>query len=344
MRKTMRRWQMNAVGRESLKLAEVEAPQPARGEILVEVAAVSLNYRDKLMIETGMGLDLAFPFTPGSDLAGTVIAVGEGAGRFQVGDRVISTFSPGWIEGKPLGDARTAPYLALGGAYPGVLAEQVAFPQDWFVRAPASLDDAQASTLPCAGLTAWFALVERGKLCAGQTVLVEGTGGVAIFGLQIAKAHGAEVIVISGSAAKLERAKKLGADHAIDRSAEDWVEAVWRLTANRGADQILETVGGAHLEKALQAVAVHGHIAVIGVQDGFDISCSAGPLLLKSPTIQGISVGHRRALEDFVRAIDATGITPEIDARYAFADLHAALDHLDRGPFGKLVIDVARHA
>ncbi|WP_255402448.1 NAD(P)-dependent alcohol dehydrogenase [Pseudoxanthomonas sp. CF125] len=337
----MKRWQMSEIGREHLALVDVERPQPARGEILVKVAAVSLNYRDKLVIETGLGLELVFPFTPASDLAGTVIAVGEGVERFQPGDRVISTFTPGWIEGKPNGDARTMPYRSLGGAYPGVLAEYVAFPQDWFVLSPASLDAAQASTLPCAGLTAWFALVERGKLQVGQTVLIEGTGGVALFGLQIAKAQGAEVIVISGSADKLERAKVLGADHLIDRNAGDWVEAVWRLTDDRGADHILELVGGPHLEKALQAVAVHGHISVIGVLEGFDISCSAGPLLLKSPTVQGISVGHRRALEDFARAIDRSDIRPEIEARYTFTDLHDALDHLDRGPFGKIVIDVA---
>jgi NADPH:quinone reductase-like Zn-dependent oxidoreductase len=151
--------------------------------------------------------------------------------------------------------------------------------------------------------------------------------------------HGAQVIITSG-ADKLARAKALGADHGIDRIAEDWVEAVWRLTGDHGADHILEVVGGAHLGKAVQAVAINGHIAVIGVFEGFEVSAPAGPLLLKSPTIQGIGVGHRRALEDFVAAIDPTGMKPVIDRKYALADLPAALDHLDRGAFGKIVIDL----
>ena len=336
----MKRWEMDAIGRDRLRLNEAPVPMPGPGGVLVQVGAVSLNYRDKLVIETGMGLDLTFPFTPASDLAGTVAALGPGASRFKVGDRVISTFAPGWIDGKPEGNARTPPYRTLGGALPGVLAEYVAFPEDWFAHAPASLDAAHTSTLPCAGLTAWFALVERGRLHAGQTVLVEGTGGVALFGLQIAKAHGAQVIVTSGSAAKLARAKALGADHGIDRSAGDWVEAVYRLTENRGVDHVLELVGGPHLGKAIQAVAVHGHIAQIGVLEGFGLTAPAGPLMLKQVTVHGIGVGHRCALEDLVTAIDRTGLKPVIDRSYPLAALPAALDHLDRGPFGKIVIEM----
>lgn len=337
---TMRRWEMNALGRGELTLREVPIPAPGTGEVLVRVAAVSLNYRDRLAIESGMGLPIAFPFTPGSDLAGMVVAAGDGVTRFAVGDRVVSTFTPGWIDGPPLGDARTPPYRTLGGAYPGVLADYVAFPQDWFVRAPASLDDAEASTLPCAGLTAWFALIERGRLQAGETVLVEGTGGVAMFGIGIARAHGARTIVVSGSAEKVARARALGADHGIDRSAEDWVEAVYRHTGDRGADHILELVGGPHLGKAVQAAAIGGRIHQIGVLEGFELSAPAGPLMLKGLTVHGIGVGHRRALEDLVAAVDRTGLKPVIDRRYALADLGAALDHLDRGPFGKVVVEM----
>ncbi len=342
MRKMMKRWQMTAIGRDHLALADVPVPQPEPGEILVKVAAASLNYRDKMVIETGMGLDLQFPFTPASDLAGTVVAVGEGAKRFQMGNRVISTFSPGWIDGaKPGGNARIPPYQTLGGVHPGVLAEYVAFPEDWFVAAPAQLNDIEASTLSCAGLTAWFALIERGALHAGQTVVVQGTGGVALFGLQIAKAHGAEVIVTSASDEKLARAKALGADHVVNRRSEDWVEAVYRLTADRGADHILEIAGGPNLGRSIAAVAVQGRISVIGIFEGFDISGPAGPLLLKSPIIQGIGVGHRRALEDLVAAVDRTGLKPVIDKTYALADFPAALDHLDRGAFGKIVVEIA---
>jgi len=338
----MQRWEMDGIGRDRLALEDTPIPEPKPGEVLVKVAAVSLNYRDKLMIESGMGLQLTFPFTPGSDLAGTVQALGDGVTRFAAGDRVISTFVPGWIDGAPLGNGRVPPYRTLGGAYPGVLTEYVAFPADWFVRAPASLDDRQASTLPCAGLTAWFALIEKGALHAGETVLIEGTGGVALFGLQIAKAHGANVIVVSGSAEKLKRAEVLGANHGIDRSSEDWVEAAYRLTADHGADHILELVGGPHLGQAARAVAVGGHIYQIGVLEGFDVAASAGPLMLKNVTVQGIGVGHRRALEDFVTAVDRIGLKPVIDKSYPLEDLPAALDHLDRGAFGKIVVEMER--
>src|SRR6185312_15291651 len=150
----MQLWTMDALGRNSLRQQTAPIPSPARGEILVKVAAVSLNYRDKLVIETGMGLPLKFPFVPASDMAGTVAQAGEGTKRFKVGDRVISTFRPGWIDGLPSGTARVPPYETLGGVHPGVLASYVAFPEDWFSQAPETLDDAEASTLPCAGLTA----------------------------------------------------------------------------------------------------------------------------------------------------------------------------------------------
>ena len=340
MTETMQRWEMDGIGRERLALRQVPVAKPGRGEVLVRVAAVSLNYRDKLVIESGMGLPLVFPFTPASDLAGTVEGLGDGATRFKTGDRVISTFAPGWIDGAPLGNARTPPYRTLGGVYPGVLAHYVVFPEDWFVHAPLSLDDGEASTLSCAGLTAWVSLVERGRIHAGETVVIEGTGGVALFGLQIAKAHGARTILISGDRRKLERAEALGADHGIDRSAEDWVEAVYRITGDRGADHILELVGGSHLGRAVQAAAIGGRIHQIGVLEGFEVAAPVGPLMLKNVTIEGISVGHRRALEDFVVAIDRIGLKPVIDARYPLADLPTALDHLDRGAFGKIVVDM----
>jgi len=336
----MQLWTMDALGRNSLRQQTAPIPSPARGEILVKVAAVSLNYRDKLVIETGMGLPLKFPFVPASDMAGTVAQAGEGTKRFKVGDRVISTFRPGWIDGLPSGTARVPPYETLGGVHPGVLASYVAFPEDWFSQAPETLDDAEASTLPCAGLTAWFALVEQGDVRPGQTVVVQGTGGVALFALQIARARGA-VIVVSGSQEKLARAKVLGATHLIDRLHEDWVEALYRITGDRGADHIVEIAGGKNLGRSVEAVAVHGRISVIGVLEGFSFSGPSGPLLLKSPTIQGIAVGHRRALEDLVRAVDKIRLKPVIERRYAFHEVGAALDHLDRGPFGKIVVQVS---
>jgi NADPH:quinone reductase-like Zn-dependent oxidoreductase len=338
---TMKQWTLKDVGRANLEFVSTTIPAPAEHEILVKVAAVSLNYRDLLLIEDGLGFAAkADPFVPASDAAGVVVAAGAAVTRFKLGERVISTFIPGWIDGPGFGTAREPNYRTLGGAMQGVLSEYVVLDQDWAVKAPESLDDVEASTLPCAGLTAWTALVERGRLHAGQTGAVQGTGGVALFGLQIAAAHGADVIVVSGNDDKLERAKALGARHGIDRNKEDWVEAVYRLTGDRGADHILEIVGGAHLGRALQAAAVFGRVSLIGVLEGFDISGHFAPLALKHLTVEGIQVGHRKALEDFVRAIDQTGIKPVVDAEYAFADLPAALDHLARGPFGKIVMNI----
>ncbi|XXX73344.1 NAD(P)-dependent alcohol dehydrogenase [Sorangium sp. So ce134] len=301
---------------------------------------MSLNFRDKLVVENGMGLPLAYPFTPASDMAGVVAATGAQVTRFAKGDHVISTLVPGWIDGHAPGTARSPAYVTLGGAHPGVLAEYVVLPEDWAVTAPRSLSAAAASTLPCAGLTAWFALVEHGDLHAGQTVVVQGTGGVALFGLQIAAAHGAEVIVTSSSDDKLTRAKALGARHVVHRATTDWVQAVYEITGDRGADHILEIAGGASLGRSVQAAAVHGRISVIGLLEGLDFSGASSPLLLKRLTVQGIAAGHRRALEDLIRAVDRLGLDPVIDSVYAFTDVPAALDHLDRGPFGKIVVNV----
>ncbi|MCV7135151.1 NAD(P)-dependent alcohol dehydrogenase [Mycobacterium hodleri] len=329
---------MDAIGRDELTLREVPIPRPGPGEVLVRVAAVALNYRDKMVVETGRDLPLAFPFTPGSDLAGTVVALGDNAARFGDGDRVISTFTPDWVDGLRPGNARTPAYRTLGGFYPGVLAEYVAVPQDWLVRAPATLSDAEAATLPCAGLTAWFALAERGHVRPGETVLVEGTGGVALFGIQIAKLHGARVIV-SGSADKLERALALGADDGVDRRHDDWVGAVLAVTGDHGADHVMELVGGAHLGQAIHVTAVGGHVYQIGALDGFEVTAPVMPLMLKDVTIHGIATGHRKALVRLVDAVDRTGLTPVIDTRYPLTELHAALDHLDRGAFGKIVVE-----
>jgi NADPH:quinone reductase-like Zn-dependent oxidoreductase len=337
---TTRQWQIDTIGPERQVTIGERRLEPISGnKVLVRTEAVSLNFRDRLVLESGMGLPLQFPFVPASDMAGVVEAVGPEVSRFKPGDRVISTFSPDWIDGRGLGDARTPPYKTRGGFYPGVLSQYTVLSEEWYSRAPETLDAAQASTLPCAGLTAWFALIECGGLKAGDKVLVQGTGGVALFGLQIAKVHGAEVFITSGSAEKLGRAAALGADHVINRHEGDWVEQLYQLTGGYGADHVLEIVGGPHLGQALKAVAINGRISVIGVLEGFEVSGPAGPLLLKAPVVQGISVGHRRALEDLVRAIDQTGLKPVIDKRYAFDEFPEALDHLYRGPFGKVVVE-----
>jgi NADPH:quinone reductase-like Zn-dependent oxidoreductase len=340
MAKSMKRWTMDGYGQDRLVLGEALVPTPGPGEVLVKVTAMSLNYRDKIVIADGMGIDLKFPFTPIADLAGEIAAVGPGVARFKGGERVISTYIPHWIDGKASGSAAAPGYPTLGGYYPGVAAEYVALPADALSPSPASLTDAEASTLPVAGLTAWFALIEEGRLAPGQTVVAQGTGGVSLFGLQIAKAAGATVIITSGDDDKLARAISLGADHGVNRLKTDWAQAVIDLTDGRGAEHILEVAGGANFDRSITASAVRGQISVIGLLDGAELKGTVFPLLLKQLSVRGVVVGHRRALEDFVRFVDQHGLKPVIDREYGFADLRAALDHLDRGPFGKIVVRV----
>ena len=336
----MRRWVIDKLGRDGLRVDEVPAQRPGPGEMLVRVGAVSLNARDLMMLENGMGLTLVFPFVPASDMAGVVEAVGDGVTRFRAGDRVISNFLPEWVDGKPGGTAREPSYRTLGGHYPGVLSEYVTLSEEWFTAAPASLDEAQASTLPVAGLTAWFSLVEQGHLKAGETVFLPGTGGVALFALQIAVAHGAEVIITSSSGEKLARAKALGAAHCIHRGSSDVVEVTLGITRGRGADHVLELVGGDHFKQSVQMVSPGGRISVIGLLGAKELTAPTTPILLKAPVIQGIVTGHRRALEDLVRAVDQIGLEPVIDRRYGFDELQKALDHMQAGAFGKVVIDI----
>lgn len=339
MSETMKRWQLPSFNLKNLELAEAPVPVPGSADLLIRVAAVSLNYRDKLVVEGALLPDRpAMPFVPVSDMAGEVVATGANVSRFKTGDRVLGNFWTQWIDGEPPREmARHG--LSLGGPLPGALAEYVTLHEDVAVKAPASLTHEEASTLPVAALTAWFALIETGHLKAGQTVLVQGTGGVALFGLQFARAFGARVIVTSRSAEKLEHAKALGAFGVIDTSSSpDWSVSALDLTNGRGVDHVLELIGGDNISQSAAALASGGRIAQIGFMKGSEIVLSAVPMMLKRAIIQGISVGHRRAFEDMNLAIDEQGIKPVIDKVYPFEDVYAAFDHLERGPFGKVVV------
>ncbi len=339
MKTSMNRWEIPSPGLNQLALREVPMPAPQRGEILVKVEAVSLNFRDAVIAEGGMGASLAFPFSPTSDMAGEVIALGEGVTRFAVGDRVISSYLANWIDGTPmsLADAPTQ-----GGPLPGMLAEYVATPAEWCALAPRTLSAAEASTLPVAGLTAWMALVELGHLRTGQSVVIQGTGGVSLFAVQLAATSGAKVIVTSSSDDKIARAIGLGATHGVNRNrTPDWEAEVLRLTDGLGADHILEMAGGDNIARSIKAVALGGRISVIGLLESDELRLPILDLLFSHASIVGIAVGPRRALEDLVRAADLHGIKPVIDAVYPFAEAPKAFEHLKRGAFGKIVIDVA---
>jgi NADPH:quinone reductase-like Zn-dependent oxidoreductase len=331
---TAKQWVVTHPGIEHLDLQVKPIPVPAEHEVLVRVDAVSLNYRDLGVIEGEDGVSMPFPLTPGSDLAGRVVAIGRRVTRFREDDSVLGTFWAGWLDGEWPPTARV-----LGGSLPGVLAQYVVLHEDWLVHAPRTLDAAQASTLPCAGLTAWFALIEQGALRAGQSVLIQGTGGVALFGLQLARAHGAEVIVTTSSQEKAHRALALGASHVIDRRAHpQWDVQARDYTQGRGVDHIVEIAGGENLAASLRALKQGGRISLIGVLGEHTMTFPSVPSFLTRPVIQGIGVGHRRALEELVRAVDAIGLKPVVDDCYAFEQLPRALAHLKRGAFGKVVV------
>jgi NADPH:quinone reductase-like Zn-dependent oxidoreductase len=338
----MRRWELPAFGRGQLRLSGVPVPEAGPGEVLVKVGASSINYRDSKMIEDGFGYGRPGEaperaFTPGSDLAGDGVATGRHVSRFGVGDRVLGVFSGGWIDGQ-WPDA-SANVQNLGGVRTvGTWAEYVVLPEDWLVAAPVSLDVAAAGTLTTAGLTAWTALVDGG-IRPGQTVVVQGTGGVALFALQFAAAMGARVIVITSSEDKARHALALGAAHALDRNVDaDWAEAVRELTGGRGADHVLEMIGGDNLARSLHALANGGTVSLIGFLDSLDSRLPTGTMIAKRARIQGQMVGHRRGLEDMVRAIDTLSLQPVVAAEYALQDLPSALEHYDRAPFGKVVV------
>jgi NADPH:quinone reductase-like Zn-dependent oxidoreductase len=335
----MKVWQVSGPGANGLKLAEAETPEPGRGEVLVRVKAVSLNYRDMLMLENGGYSRFGLPFTPCSDLAGEIAAIGDGVHHFAVGDRVINNFNAGWIDGDP--PRHEGEIASFGGPLSGTLSEYVALPAEWLVKAPVSLREAAASTLPCTGLTAWTSLVEMGRLAPGQTVVVQGTGGFSLFALQLANRIGAEVIVTTSNASKAERASALGARHVINRSeGPNWAEQVKTITHGRGADHILEVAGGTNLNNSVRALAPGGRISLVGVIESFDARFESVPAIHSLATVQAVYVGHRKGLERLVRAVDVCGLSPEIDSEFAFADFPRALARLREGPFGKVVMTI----
>jgi NADPH:quinone reductase-like Zn-dependent oxidoreductase len=336
---TMRAIEARAFSIDALALAQRPVPTPRRGEIVVRVRAASLNYRDLAILCHGYMPSLPLPYVPSSDAAGEVVAVGEDVSRFKVGDRVVPVYTQGWYDGMPTQEIRTR--RTLGAPLTGVLQEYVAVPAEDAIATPDGLTDAEASTLPIAAVTAWSTLQEGG-LKPGDTVLVQGTGGVALFGLQFAKAAGARVIILSSSDEKLARAAALGADVGINyRSDPEWDKRVRDATGGRGVDIVIETVGSS-LARSLAATAFGGFVGVVGFVGGLEATISPRALLGPMIRVQGIATGPRSRLEALGRAIRTSGIKPVVDARFALEDTADAFRRMERGAhFGKIVIELS---
>lgn len=322
-------------GLSSLASMEETAPMLGPQDVRVRVRAVTLNYRDLLIAQRPA--NDARPTIPTSDGAGEVVALGSEVGRFALGDRVVGSFFPAWIEG-PTSFDKTR--LAFGGSIDGWLAEEVVVDASALVRIPEALSYVEAASLPCAGVTAWNALFQTAPLTPGDSVLLLGTGGVSIAALQLARAAGLTTIVTSSSAAKLERVRALGADHVIDYGATPaWEKEVLRITEGRGVDRVLEIGGEGTLLRSVAATRYGGSVAMIGGVTGFGGGVAPGVLISQSKSLLGIYVGSREHLASLARFVAARSIAPVIDRVFAFDEAREAFAHLEGGShLGKVAI------
>lgn len=321
-----------------LQLAERPEPAAGPGQVLLQMKAASLNYRDLLVPKRGYGaLTGTLPLIPVSDGVGVVVAVGDGVTRLRVGDRVCPTMIQGWIAGEATAERLRR---TLGGPLDGVMAEFMAVDAEGVVKVPPHLSDEEAATLPCAALTAWSAIVTEGRVRAGDTVLVQGCGGVSLFALQFAKLQGARVVVISSRDERLDRARALGADIAINYTATPaWGRAAREQAGGDGVDHVVEVGGAATLPQTLRAVRTGGAISLIGVVAGGRGEVNMGPIVTRQIRLQGITVGSRDGFEAMLRAVEQHRLRPVVDRVYGFDELHPALDYLASGAqFGKICI------
>lgn len=324
-------------GLDHLKLTQRREPTPGPHQVLVKIRAASLNYRDLLVVKGLYNPKLKLPMVPLSDGVGEVVAVGEAVTRVKIGERVAGIFMQKWLAGE-LNESIAR--SALGGGLDGVLAEYVLFDENGLVHLPEYLTDEEAATLPCAAVTAWHALVSAGGVKAGDSVLLQGTGGVSLFALQFAKMHGARAIITSSSDEKLERAATLGATDLINyKASPDWDEKVRKLTGNVGVDHIVEVGGAGTLPKSLRAVRMGGHISLIGILTGGSGEINPLPILMKNVRVQGIFVGSREMFEAMNRAIRLHQLRPVIDRVFRFEETASALRYMESGAhFGKIVV------
>jgi NADPH:quinone reductase-like Zn-dependent oxidoreductase len=336
----MKVWEVrDRFGLEALTLTERPQPVPGPGELLLRVRAVSLNYRDLMVVKGQYNPRLQLPSVPCSDAVGVVAAVGAGVAKVTVGQRVVALFMPAWQCGE-VTDAKAR--SALGGGGVGTLSEHIVLPADGVVPAPEHLSDEEAATLPCAAVTAWHALITEGGLRPGDSVLLQGTGGISLFALQFARLAGARVLITSSSDDKLQRARSLGAAEGINyKTTPEWGERARQFTGGAGVDHVVEVGGAGTLPQSLRAVRMGGRVSLIGVLAGGGGQLSLLPVLMKNVRIQGIYVGSREMFEAMNRAITEHGLRPVVDRTFRFEEAPEAFRHLESGKhFGKVCIAV----
>ena len=326
-------------GIEALQENDLPIPEPKAGQILVRMKAVSLNYRDLLVVKGVGSWKPPLARIPVSDGAGEVVALGAGVSGWKIGEQVAGIFLPKWLDGELTAEKYQLP---LGGAAAdGVLAEYVVFDEQAAVRIPASLSAAQTATLPVAALTAWHAVARRSQVLSGESVLIPGTGGVSLFATQFVQALGGRAIVTSGSDEKLEKAKALGASATINyKKFPNWESQVLELTDGRGVEHVMEVIGGEHLNRALNVVKISGTICFIGLIAGLSAPVNTYQFVTKNVKLHGIETGSREMFEEMNQFIDQRGLKPVIDRTFGFQEIHAALKYLESGAqFGKIVVE-----
>jgi len=325
-------------GFKDIKQIEIEKPELAADEILVRMKACSLNYRDLLIPLGGYPRNEMCPVIPLSDGAGEIIATGSSVKQMKPGQRVMGNFFQNWVDG-PVGEEGLC--SALGGGINGTLAEYFVLKEHGTIVIPDYLSYEEAATLPCAAVTAWHALISLGNIKQGDTILLLGTGGVSIFGLQIAKAHGANVIITSSSNEKLQRAKEMGADHIINYVEKpDWEQEVMSITNGQGADNVLEVGGPGTFEKSIASSKIYGTISLIGILSGLEGAAFNLGVALNLLKIHGIYVGSVEMFSDMIKCMEKYKIKPVIDRVFPFEKALDAYQHLyDAKHFGKVVIN-----
>ncbi len=331
----MRAIELQSFGTNGLHLVDRPLPEPGVGEVRVQLRACSLNYRDFMTVSGTYNPRQPLPLVPLSDGVGIIDAVGAGVTQRKVGERVIGLFNQLWQDGEATPEVLRA---TLGGPLDGMLREYAVLRADGVLPVPEHLTDVQAATLPCAALTAWTALVTQGHLKAGETVLIQGTGGVSIFALQFAVLMGARPIVISSSDAKLERARALGAWQTLNYKQEPaWGKKILALTG--GVDHVVEVGGGQTFGQSLLVARPHGHIAVIGVLSGVQPDATLLPILMKNLRVLGVMVGHAASARAMLTAIEAGRLQPVVERVLPWTDAQAALAEMATGQhFGKIAL------